>query len=174
MERKVPPYAPYIMKLIKHFYPLSEEEAKDVDLALDCESHSYVRLVQKSAHVIQKQATMLDIDEDLVNDSRSRAPSNPKVKKAGPPKNRPWVVRAMEKMLCMGSELHKENYVAYEERHAILTNQSKIFDHLKIPNAPKPPKKLIPYEQWNAEAVNWNCEVEDDVDLDEDGNDPDA
>ena len=43
-------------------------------------------------------------------------------------------------------------------------------EHLKIPNAPKPPKKLIPYNKWNVEEVNWNFEVEDDVDLDEEGN----
>ena len=51
-ERKVPPYAPYVMKLIKLKYPLSPEDALDVDSALDCEEHKPVKLNKKSSNVV--------------------------------------------------------------------------------------------------------------------------
>ena len=79
-HRKTPPYAPYVMKLIKFKYPLSPHEALDVDRALDCEEHKSVKLNKKNHHVIQQQATMDDIDEDIVAGGTSRKPRNPRVK----------------------------------------------------------------------------------------------
>ena len=70
----------------------------------------------------------------------------------------------------MGTALHKENYAAYEERHAILTNQSKMMAHMQMPNPLAPPAPLIPYAGWNNATVDWSIDVPDDVDLDEDGN----
>ena len=65
----------------------------------------------------QKQATMQDVDEDMVAGGSSRKPRNPRVKQPSD-QLRPWIVRALEKVFCMGTTLHKENYAAYEERHA--------------------------------------------------------
>ena len=79
-HRKTPPYAPYVMKLIKLKYPLPPDEASDVDRALNCEDHKPVKLNKKNLHVIQKQATMNYIDEDMVAGGTSRKPCNPRVK----------------------------------------------------------------------------------------------
>ena len=51
-KRKTPPYAPYVMKLIKLKYPLSPEDALDVGHSLDCEEHKPVKLNKKSSHMV--------------------------------------------------------------------------------------------------------------------------
>ena len=112
---------------------------------------------------------MNDIDEDMVAGGTSRKPRNPRVKQPSE-QSRPWIVRALEKVLCMGKTLHSENYAAYEERHAILTNQSRMMAHMQIPNPPPPPPAKIPFAGWNNGDYDWSIDVPEDVDLDEDGN----
>ena len=112
---------------------------------------------------------MQDVDEDMVDGGSSRKPRNPRVKQPSD-QPRPWIVRALEKVFCMGKALHSENYSAYEERHAILTNQSRMMAHMQMPNPPPPPAALISYVGWNNAAVDWSIDVPPDVDLDEEGN----
>ena len=112
---------------------------------------------------------MQDVDEDMVAGGSSRKPRNPRVKQPAD-QPRPWIVRALEKVFCMGTALHKENYAAYEERPAILTNQSRMMAHMQMPNPPPPPAALIPYAGWNNATVDWSIDVSADVDLDEEGN----
>ena len=156
----------YFMRCTKLKYPLSEEDAEDVDPALDCELHKPVKLNKKSIHVVQKQATMQDIDEDMVSGGASPAPHNPHVKKLAD-HARSQIVRALEKVFFRGTTLHKENYTAYEDMHAILTNQSKIMEQLQIANPPPPPRVKIPYERWNNTEIDWSIELPPEVDLDE-------
>ena len=99
-ERKVPPYAPYVMMLIKRLYKLSEVDGDDFDAALGCQLHKAALLIQKSAHAFQQQASMQDINEADVFGGPSRIPSRANIKKVEK-KSRPWVVRAIEKVLQM-------------------------------------------------------------------------
>ena len=50
INKKVPPYAPYVMKLIKAKYPFSDD-VTDPDVELTCETHGRVKMNRKSAHL---------------------------------------------------------------------------------------------------------------------------
>ena len=61
----------------------------------------------------------------------------------------------------------------YEQNHAILTNQSAMMAHLKMPNPPAAPSPLIAYEHWNARGISWDIDVPEDATDDEDAMDED-
>ena len=107
------------MLLIKRLYKLSEQDGDDFDAALGCQPHKAALLIQKSAHVVQQQASMQDFTEDDIFGGPSRVPTNPNIKKAAK-KSRPWVVRAIEKILNMNCCIHSENYSIYSQNHRIM------------------------------------------------------
>ena len=55
----------------------------------------------------------------------------------------------------MGSCLHREDYAMYEQNHAILTNESAMMAHLKMPNPPSAPPPLVEYKHWNTRGIDW-------------------
>ena len=167
-ERKVPPYAPYVMLLIKRKYQLSEEDGGDMDSALGCIPHTAANLVQKKAHVVQKQATLQEIDEDDVFGGPTRQPRRHNIKKAEK-KSCPWIVQAMEKVLNMNCCIHSENYAIYQQNHRILKQQEEIRAHLQMPPPKRPLRPIVPYAEWNSEdsvGFTWDTIVPEDIEVD--------
>ena len=84
MGKKTPPYAPYVMKLIKAKYPFDDDDVLDVDVALDCEMHKWVRMHKKNAHISLPSAAS--------EPSGSRGPQDLSLKKNVKDgyKNRSW------------------------------------------------------------------------------------
>ena len=156
------------MLLIKRKYQLSEEDGGDMDSALGCIAHTAANLVQKKAHVVQKQATLQEIDEDDVFGGPTRQPRRHNIKKAEK-KSRPWIVRAMEKVLNMNCCIHSENYAIYQQNHRILRHQEENRAHLKMPPPKRPLKPLAPFDEWNFEETvgfTWDSNVPEDQDVD--------
>jgi len=162
--RKVPPYAPYIMKLIKTKFPFGDHDVLNPDAALGCDIvHKPVTMHKKVAHLnLNKDKGPMATDDGA---SGSHIPSDPRVKKPGQPKQRTWAQRALDKILRMNVCLHKENYQASVERHQGLMNDYKIMQHLKVPDCPPPPPPHLPYDQWNTRAVQWTSLVPNDAEL---------
>jgi hypothetical protein len=159
VSRRSPPYAPYIMLLIKD--KLCSEGGSDIEE--DCDEHLPRKLIRKKHQVAAPSYEEVEL--------AGRKPhTGPRMKNADPPsssagasgskgKKLSWWKRTL---LCMNIEIHKENYSAYRERTAILYNQSLIardVRQLQDPSAvlPSPPQspQYIPYKNWNAEEVNW-------------------
>jgi hypothetical protein len=98
MERKVPPYAPYIMKLLVHVV------MDQGDLVEFAEVHNFGTLRVKNEHVksVEKAGFAEEEDEDpIYHSTLSRTLVNMKVKKLK------WYDKMM---LCMNVEIHKDNY----------------------------------------------------------------
>jgi len=172
MGRKVPPYAPYIMRLIKAKFQFGDHDVLNLDEALGCDViHKPVQMHKKNAHLSSKRDKGPMVNDDGA--SGSHIPSDPRVKKPGFPKQRPWAQRALSKVLAMNVCIHKENYQASVERHQGLLNDYKIMQHLKVKNCPPPPPPHVAYKYWNNRTVDWNTSVPDDVDREDDSTDDD-
>ena len=160
------------MLLIKSLYKLSEQDSDDFDAAFATQPHKSALLVQKSAHLVQQQATMHDINEDDIFGGPSRVPSDPNIKKAAK-KSRPWVVQAIEKIMNMNCCIHSENYSIYSQNHRIMKHHEEIMSHLKMPAPKHPLKPVIPFKDWNADGLNfdWDDALPEDSDLEYDDGD---
>ena len=155
------------MLLIKRKYQFSKEDGSDMDRALGCIAHTAANLVQKKAHVVQKQATLQEINEDDVFGGPTRQPRRHNIKKAEK-KSRPWLVRAVEKVMNMNCCLHDENYAIYSQNHRILKHQEEIRAHLKMPPPKRPRKPLVPFDEWNSQekvGFTWDSDVPEDEDV---------
>ncbi|KAK1627194.1 hypothetical protein QYE76_001509 [Lolium multiflorum] len=157
MDKKVPPYAPYIMKLLVH-------EVKDQgDLLEFCEVHNYGTLRVKHEHVksAEKAGFTEEEDERILHSTLSRSLVNKKVKKLK------WYEKIM---LCMNIEIHKENYCLYKDNHKIkeqnrniLKNQHLLLNEARRrageeevpPPAESSTSSLIPYHEFNTSKVQW-------------------
>ena len=158
MERKVPPYAPYIMKLLVHV-------VKDQgDLLEFAEIHPYGTLRIKNEHVksAEKAGFAEQEGEDpIYHSTLSRTMVNKKVKK----------LKWYEKMLlCMNVEIHKENYCLYKDNRKIkmqnreiLKNQHQLMNDARRrageeevpPPTDSATSSTIPYHEYNTSKVQW-------------------
>lgn len=146
LARKTPPYAPYIMMLIK-------DKLQDAEIEDACEPHKWKKLYVKKEKVAPPVGASVGSRPSRPTSSTTMAFKKSAIKKL------PWWKRTL---LCMKIETHKENYSAYRERKAMSFNQKIMFrdlQRLKDPNvelSPEPePPKYVDYENWNAENINW-------------------
>ena len=102
MNKKVPPYAPYVMMLIKSKYPF-DDDVVDMDAELDCEAHGVVKMNRKHAHHVAPPSARNARSGDRPS---SDAPEGSGAAKKAP-KKRSWIKRAIEKVLCMNVAIHK-------------------------------------------------------------------
>ena len=105
MGKKVPPYAPYVMMLIKSKYPF-DDDVVDMDVELNSETHGVVKMNRKHAHLVPSSSA-----RPARGGTRPSAAIPEGSRSAeGAPKKRPWAKCALEKILCMNVAIHKENH----------------------------------------------------------------
>jgi hypothetical protein len=161
MDRKIPPYAPYIMKLLVAV-------VMDQDDLLDFSTtHHYGTLRVRTSHVVTDAQAGFGAqpgEEPVWTSTLSREIVSKKVKKLSWYQ---WV------MLCMNVEIHKENYAQYRNNRIIIKQHDEILKNRRefandarcraeepvIPSPPKSPDhqstSTIPYDEWNNARIHW-------------------
>jgi hypothetical protein len=150
VSRRTPPYAPYIMLLIKD--KLRGVDGSDIEEDLD--EHKTRKLIRKQHKGVQPSYQEVEQGELRPRVGSRRKNANPPSRSTAAPQSKgkklSWWKRTL---LCMNIEIHKENYSAYRERAATLYNQSLLareIRQLKEPNvALSPPPQsptYVPYK----------------------------
>ena len=100
IHKKVPPYAPYVMMLIKAKYPF-DGVVEDIDVELNCETHGRVKMNRKSAHLTTTTsgrrapgASSSGRHAPHVSCPSASAPESSSAA-ADAPKKRPWIKRVL-------------------------------------------------------------------------------
>jgi hypothetical protein len=158
LSKRTPPYAPYIMLLIR-------EKVKDMDFSKGNSEHKLKRMnvikpMEEKTAAKGKGKKLVPTDDD---DVEMDDPSSPvcKTTSARRPHNKKLSLW-QRTLLCINVAIHKENYAAYEERRDIIHNQQCISPEIQLlqdPSAqlsPIPAPKYIPYDRWQDDnSVDW-------------------
>jgi hypothetical protein len=123
MDRKVPPYAPYVMKLIVH----SVKDQGDLLEFADIHTYGTLRIKQEQVSPLERAGFAAQQGEDPVwTSTLSRDMLNKQVKKVS------WFQKIS---LCMNVQIHKENYAQYRQTRKVQKqNQEIIKNHLEYVN----------------------------------------
>ena len=149
IARGTVPYAPYIMLLIK-------DTLRSADLSDSCDVEHKMKKPYKLKGKQTATFPTASSTSGFMRDARrggglSRQDPTHAIGKEV--KKLSWWQKYV---LCMNTEVHKENYQAYRERRELFHQNATILHHLTKASGP-PPQQTAPiaYKHWNNAKIDW-------------------
>jgi hypothetical protein len=134
LDRKIPPYAPYIMRLIIDRGIEGDFEIEQDFLGEELEVYKPNKLYKKTAHLLSSTSSAFPFSSDVMGGNRYA--SDCRRKNADPPsggmgqemKKLKWWQRAL---FCMNNDVHQTQYKDYVDRKHIHKKQRDLDAHLR-------------------------------------------